>query len=193
LQCRDGNPRLLAREAGDFADRPMGTVAAVGRGTMRLVVLLLASLAACTHAAPDGLDVEGPDDDGSETDADAVTDTNVAPILGTKFTIGGVPGWVHFTNPPAHAGQDTNIIREAVRLIDATPPGETIHAAIHSLVLNNVVAALIAAQQRGVTVRVAEDGSDEFDADDSPRQLAAALGADQAASRPIRAASCTRS
>ncbi|HUS27987.1 MAG TPA: phospholipase D-like domain-containing protein [Kofleriaceae bacterium] len=128
-------------------------------------------------AAPADPESEGPDDDGSEVDADALADASPAPAVGTPFSIGGIPGWVHFTNPAAHAGHDTNIIRETIRLIDATPKGETIHAAIHSLVLNNVVTALVAAKQRGVTVLVAEDGSDEFDADDSPRQLAAALGA----------------
>jgi phosphatidylserine/phosphatidylglycerophosphate/cardiolipin synthase-like enzyme len=144
---------------------------------MRFVVLFLVSLFACVGAAPEEPESEGPDDDGSEVDADVLTDTNAAASVGTPFSIGGIPGWIHFTDPTAHAGHDTNIIREAVRLIDATPQGETVHAAIHSLVLNNVVNALVAAKQRGVIVRVAEDGSDEFDADDSPRQLAAALGA----------------
>src|SRR5687767_55691 len=129
---------------------------------MRCAFVLVLTLAGCIGAAPEQPDDDGPDDDGSEVDADVLTDTNAAPIVGTPFSIGGFSGWVHFTNPPAHAGRDTNIIREVIRLIDATPQGATIHAAIHSLVLNNVVGALVAAKQRGVTVLVAEDGSDEF-------------------------------
>jgi hypothetical protein len=43
--------------------------------------------------------------------------------------------------------------------------------------VDGVATALINAKSRGVTVQVVEDGSDEFDADQSPKDLHAALGA----------------
>lgn len=92
-------------------------------------------------------------------------------------TIGGYPVWAHFTNPPAFAGDDRTILNEVTRLIDNTPSGGTIRAAIHSLTANGIYTALINAKNRGVTVQVVEDGSDEFEADTSPRDLHAALGA----------------
>jgi phosphatidylserine/phosphatidylglycerophosphate/cardiolipin synthase-like enzyme len=92
-------------------------------------------------------------------------------------TIAGFPAWAHFTNPPAFAGDDRTILNEAIRLINDTPSGARIRAAIHSLSVNGVQTALVNAKNRGVTVQVVEDGSDEFDPDASPHDLHAALGA----------------
>jgi hypothetical protein len=95
----------------------------------------------------------------------------------TSTDVGGFPVWVHFTDPAAHGGSDPEILDEVIRLIDSAPPGSTINAAIHSFTANIVQAALTAAHERGVIVKVAEDGSDEFDADESPKMMAALLGA----------------
>jgi len=102
--------------------------------------------------------------------------TTRAGINAASTTIGGYPVWVHFTNPPAHGGDDRTILNEAIRLINDTPSGGKIRAAIHSLTANGVYTALINAKNRGVTVQVVEDGSDEFEEDTSPRQLHSALG-----------------
>jgi hypothetical protein len=117
------------------------------------------------------------------TDASTTAPQTTGPDLTTGEPVeppllAGYPAWVHFTNPAAHAGSDPTILDEIVRLIDQTPDTGTIRAAIHSLTVNQVVAALLAAKARGVTVLVAEDGSDQFDDDPSPAELAAALGAD---------------
>lgn len=100
-----------------------------------------------------------------------------APVSVATTTISGYPAWAHFTNPPAFAGDDRTILNEAIRLINDTPSGARIRAAIHSLSANGVATALINAKSRGVTVQVVEDGSDEFDGDTSPRDVHAALGA----------------
>lgn len=100
-----------------------------------------------------------------------------SPVNVASTTIAGVPVWAHFTNPPAFAGDDRTILNEVERLINATPPGARIRAAIHSLTANGIATALINAKNRGVTVQVVEDGSDEFEEDASPRDLHAALGA----------------
>jgi HKD family nuclease len=74
-------------------------------------------------------------------------------------TLGGIPVWAHFSNPPAFAGRDYTIINELKRLIDATPNGGTIRGAIHSLSVDGVADALLAAQNvRGVTVQLVLDG-----------------------------------
>jgi hypothetical protein len=74
-------------------------------------------------------------------------------------TLGGIPVWAHFSNPPAFAGRDYTIIDELRRLINATPNGGTIRGAIHSLSLDGVADALLAAQNvRGVTVQLVLDG-----------------------------------
>jgi phosphatidylserine/phosphatidylglycerophosphate/cardiolipin synthase-like enzyme len=115
----------------------------------------------------------GPAQEPDEVEPGAVqAGVNVA-----STTIGGYPVWAHFTNPPAFAGDDRTILNEAIRLINDTPAGGRIRAAIHSLTANGVYTALINAKNRGVTVQVVEDGSDEFEADTSPRDLHAALGA----------------
>jgi phosphatidylserine/phosphatidylglycerophosphate/cardiolipin synthase-like enzyme len=130
----------------------------------------------CVGAAPD--DIE--DEDAIADDGDTLlieADVGPAPV-GTQVTLGGYPAWVHFTNPAATNGDDRNILKEAVRLIKATPAGKTIRIAVHSLTVNKVEQAILEAKGNGVIIKVAEDGSDEFDADSSPRRVAAALGAD---------------
>jgi len=113
-----------------------------------------------------------------EMDPPADAETEEYGVSMSTTTIGGHPAWAHFTNPLAYAdGYDHTILDEAIRLIDDTPSGATIRAAIHSLTVNGVASALIDAKTRGVMVQVVEDGSDEFEEDATPGKLAAALGA----------------
>lgn len=72
--------------------------------------------------------------------------------------IGGQQVWAHFTNPPVHGGRDDTIHDEVVRLIDAAPAGSTIRGTIYSLTVQPVARALVAAEQRGVTVLILADG-----------------------------------
>lgn len=116
------------------------------------------------------------DTDTPEADAPALGEVR-AGVNVASTTIGGHPVWAHFTNPPAFGGDDRTILNETIRLINDTPSGARIRAAIHSLTANGVYNALISAKNRGVTVQVVEDGSDEFESDTSPRDLHAALGA----------------
>lgn len=77
---------------------------------------------------------------------------------GVRATIAGYPVWAHFTNPLAQEGRDDTIHDEVVRLIDNAPAGSTIRGTIYSLSVQPVAKALVAAQDRGVTVLVLIDG-----------------------------------
>ena len=79
-------------------------------------------------------------------------------ISSASGTVGGKLVWAHFNNPPAFGGRDYTITEELKRLINNTPAGETIRGAIHSLSIDGVADALLAAQTRGVTVSVVLDG-----------------------------------
>jgi len=81
-----------------------------------------------------------------------------AGIRSASATIGGKLVWAHFNNPPAAGGRDYTITDELKRLINTTPAGGTIRGAIHSLSIDGVADALLAAQTRGVTVSVVLDG-----------------------------------
>ncbi|WP_239470236.1 phospholipase D-like domain-containing protein [Archangium violaceum] len=72
-------------------------------------------------------------------------------------TLGGKAVWAYFNNPPAFGGVDATITNEVKRLIDNTPAGATIRAAIHSVSHTGIADALLAAQNRGVTVYVVMD------------------------------------
>jgi phosphatidylserine/phosphatidylglycerophosphate/cardiolipin synthase-like enzyme len=82
----------------------------------------------------------------------------VAAAPAVRATIEGYPVWAHFTNPVAHGGRDDTIHDEVVRLIDNAPAGSTIRGTIYSLSVQPVAKALVAAQDRGVTVLVLIDG-----------------------------------
>ncbi len=75
-----------------------------------------------------------------------------------RATIAGYPVWAHFTNPVAHDGRDDTIHNEVVRLIDNAPASSIIRGTIYSLSVQPVAKALVAAQDRGVTVLVLIDG-----------------------------------
>ncbi|SDS93704.1 PLD-like domain-containing protein [Friedmanniella luteola] len=72
--------------------------------------------------------------------------------------LGGQQVRAHFTNPAAHGGRDRTIHDEVVRLIDGAPAGSTVRGTIYSLSVQPVARALVAAEQRGVTVLVLADG-----------------------------------
>jgi phosphatidylserine/phosphatidylglycerophosphate/cardiolipin synthase-like enzyme len=99
--------------------------------------------------------------EGHDVDV-GVVEANVSSASGT---VGGKPVWAHFSNPPAFAGRDYTITEELKRLINATPAGGTIRGAIHSISIDGVADALLAAQSRGVTVQVVLDGKNATSTD----------------------------
>jgi phosphatidylserine/phosphatidylglycerophosphate/cardiolipin synthase-like enzyme len=99
--------------------------------------------------------------EGNDVDV-GVVEANVSSASGT---VGGKPVWAHFSNPPAFAGRDYTITEELKRLINATPAGGTIRGAIHSISIDGVADALLAAQSRGVTVQVVLDGKNATSTD----------------------------
>jgi HKD family nuclease len=88
-----------------------------------------------------------------------------AGISSATGTLGGKLVWAHFNNPPAFGGRDYTITEELKRLINNTPAGGTIRGAIHSLSIDGVADALLAAQTRGVTVYVVLDGKNASSTD----------------------------
>ncbi|HYO54490.1 phospholipase D-like domain-containing protein [Archangium sp.] len=88
-----------------------------------------------------------------------------AGVSSASGTIGGKPVWAHFSNPPAFAGRDYTIITELRRLINSTPAGATIRGTIHSISIDEVADALLAAQNRGVAVYVVLDGKNASSTD----------------------------
>lgn len=86
-----------------------------------------------------------------------------AVVRSAYATIGGHPVWAHFSNPDA--GRDYTIHTELERLINPAPAGSAIRGAIHSLSIDSVANALLAAQNRGVDVRVVVDGKNESSTD----------------------------
>jgi phosphatidylserine/phosphatidylglycerophosphate/cardiolipin synthase-like enzyme len=88
-----------------------------------------------------------------------------AGVSSASGTVGGKVVWAHFSNPPAFAGRDYTITEELKRLINATPTGGTIRGAIHSISIDGVADALLAAQTRGVTVQIVLDGKNASSTD----------------------------
>ncbi len=78
-----------------------------------------------------------------------------------QASIAGQSVWAHFNNPRAHAGRDATIHDEVVRLVTGAPSGSTIRGTIYSLTVQPVAKALVAAEQRGVNVRILMDGDNE--------------------------------
>ena len=99
--------------------------------------------------------------EGNDVDV-GVVEANVSSASGA---VGGKTVWAHFSNPPAFAGRDYTITEELKRLINATPAGGSIRGAIHSISIDGVADALVAAQSRGVTVQVVLDGKNATSAD----------------------------
>ena len=114
------------------------------------------ALIVCTSAL---IGCEPPSEPDEPDVGDADLGAVAAGIKSASGTLGGKPVWAHFTNPPASAGRDYTITDELKRLINATPAGGTIRGAIHSLSIDGVADALLAAQNtRGVTVYLVLDG-----------------------------------
>jgi phosphatidylserine/phosphatidylglycerophosphate/cardiolipin synthase-like enzyme len=80
-----------------------------------------------------------------------------AGVSSASGTLGGKAAWAYFNNPPAFGGVDSTITQEVKRLIEQTPTGATIRAAIHSVSHTGIADALLSAQSRGVTVYVVMD------------------------------------
>ena len=75
------------------------------------------------------------------------------------FRVG--PHWVEtvYARPEPDA-EDPAILDRLTRLIDGTPPGESIRGTIFRLTVESVRDALVEAQQRGVDVRIVHNGRD---------------------------------
>ncbi len=129
----------------------------------RLAFALAVSVIACTVGDIDDDDL--PEADEEKDPAPLITaafgpcvNPNLTTV-GSAVSLHGMPAWVHFTNPASSTLSKENITDEVVRLIWSVPSGGKIHAAIHSLSVDKVAHALVCAQkERGVTVKVVEDG-----------------------------------
>lgn len=122
-------------------------------GRARAALVLLAVLVPLLAPAPAASDVREP---GLRASV-ATTGFSASAV------IGGYPVWAHFTNPTS--GRDYTIHAELKRLIDAAPAGSVIAGAIHSLSIDWIADALLAAQTRGVTVMVVIDGKNTASSD----------------------------
>ncbi|POX44774.1 hypothetical protein C3489_35685 [Streptomyces sp. Ru71] len=91
----------------------------------------------------------------------------------TTVTAAGAPvinGPV-FNNPSGTVEEQRAIFRQLIALIDATPAGEQIRASVFAIDDQQVVNALLAAHQRGVSVKVIVDDS-TYVAADSRKEFA---------------------
>lgn len=100
-----------------------------------------------------------------------------AGVSSASATVGGKAVWAHFSNPPAFAGRDYTITEELKRLINATPTGGIIRGTIHSISIDGVADALLAAQTRGVTVQVVLDGKNASSTDPAVATIRKLTGA----------------
>lgn len=128
------------------------------RGTRALARTL--ALGLWTLAAT-GCEPPRPEYAGSDVDVGTVE----SEISSATGTVGGKLVWAHFNNPPAFGGRDYTITEELKRLINNTPAGGSIRGAIHSLSIDGVADALLAAQTRGVSVSVVLDGKNATSTD----------------------------
>lgn len=119
-----------------------------GTGFTRALVLAAFSLAAggCEPVRPEYV--------AHDVDVPGSLESGISVATGT---VGGKTIWAHFNNPPAFGGTDQTITNEVQRLIENTPAGATIRTAIHSISHTGIANALVAAQNRGVTVYVVMD------------------------------------
>jgi hypothetical protein len=135
------------------------------------VVLLVSVFAAC--ASPDGADDPTPDDDDGMSIPDpadddptppATTPLQLVPGCTATAQVAGYPTWFFFTRPDKPctgtpgSGVDHHAINELIRLIESVPAGGRIDGHIFSITVDAVGNALLAAQTRGVDVRISTDG-----------------------------------
>ncbi|WP_083968031.1 phospholipase D-like domain-containing protein [Hyalangium minutum] len=118
------------------------------------VALSAAALTACAPRSPEEEELLGEE-----------TGVVQAGISSATGTVGGKRVWAHFSNPPAFSGRDYTITDELKRLIHSTPAGGTIRGAIHSISIDGVADALLAAQTRGVSVSLVLDGKNAASTD----------------------------
>jgi hypothetical protein len=119
-------------------------------------------------SAPDAMVEQGGDEQtGDEPELEPPTSTPLQLVPGctAKAMIGGYPTWLFFTRPanPCNGTpggvSDFNAVMELVRLIKSVPAGGRIDGHIYSLTIDLVGEALLAAQTRGVDVRLSVDGA----------------------------------
>jgi phosphatidylserine/phosphatidylglycerophosphate/cardiolipin synthase-like enzyme len=150
----------------------------------RLALLTLATLlalASCQVGDAPGedelLDEGALDDEPLDGEADLPADDDGAAHLAaatapckTSLLVGGIRTWFHFIRPnqpcrPTATGfasaarRDFNIVAELKRLIDSVPAGETIEGHIYEIEMDAIASALLAAQTRGVRVRISLDAA----------------------------------
>lgn len=138
---------------------------------MRFFTLALCASLLTACAGTDGADL---DDEISEESPEPEEDEESADTV-TSALSSGVRFETHFTKAKDENGgeSDMEILNHVVRLIDATPEGESIDAAIHSISVPKVIEALARAKkERKVKVRVVHDGHNR-----EQKELAELLGA----------------
>ena len=126
-----------------------------GVGAVLQALVVTVCTAAVTGCAP-------PSDEELQGDEVGVVQAGISSASGT---IAGKPVWAHFSNPPAFAGRDYTITEELKRLINNTPAGGTIRGTIHSISIDGVADALLAAQTRGISVSIVLDGKNASSTD----------------------------
>jgi phosphatidylserine/phosphatidylglycerophosphate/cardiolipin synthase-like enzyme len=133
--------------------------------------MVLVSGACATSTTDADSDVDDGDDDASAL-ADppelelAEIPAAVAPSPGcvAHESLAGHSTWFFFTRPDrpcrgtAGSGVDLNAVDELTRLIGTVPAGGRIDGHIYSISIDAVAQALLAAQTRGVDVRISTDG-----------------------------------
>lgn len=129
--------------------------------SLHLAAVISAALAACA----------GPDDPSTP---DAASDDGPADIAAAVDTAPHV--WTMFNWPRAHGGSDPTITNELIRMVNATPSGETIRGNFFILDQPGLAKALNAAYDRGVTMRLTLDGTPANRAKASARSVASHMG-----------------
>ncbi|CAN5329977.1 hypothetical protein BH11MYX1_BH11MYX1_13670 [soil metagenome] len=142
---------------GFLAARPSGTArcSANWMTSRRLALAVAWLLCVMPGCASEHAGLPASDGSVSATDAGAIDDGAVPDAAPSTARI-----YTHFNWPLAHAsGLDPTITNELVRMINATPSGEVIHGNFFGLSHPVVAAALNAAYDRGVIMRITLDGS----------------------------------
>jgi len=86
---------------------------------------------------------------------------------------------LHFTDPPA-GRSDSAAVDQLIRLVGQADRGATVRIAFHMLTIDDVTKAIVAAKDRGVTVRVLHDGGQVASSDWAVTQLTSKLGSNHA-------------
>lgn len=83
---------------------------------------------------------------------------------------------LHFSDPPKSGVGDSAAVDQLIRLVGQADRGATVRIAFHLLTIDEVTKAIVAAKNRGVTVRVLHDGSQKTSERWAVTQLTSKLG-----------------